>query len=223
MAKHIPDNGGAAFPRPTSVDHTSGDLTDGNRQVEEQQGMSLRDWFAGQALSGLIAAGSVPMPYQEGFEKGPTKAAQLAYIMADAMIQSRRPETFHPAEEAQLIQICNICGAPGAALDLSDKQQRCPRCYFRHHPDANPGQPTVATKTKNTVTIRQNYGNYPVVTRVFAYDPDQSRAFVLLKYQDGSQGIAELAEREMEALEADFNTFAELATELTKRAEFILR
>lgn len=49
-------------------------------------GMSLRDYFAGQALSGLLAscAGSDCGVYQE------EQAATLAYGIADAMLEKRR-------------------------------------------------------------------------------------------------------------------------------------
>lgn len=43
------------------------------------QQMSLRDWFAGQAISGLIAS---------GFDADQT--ARCAYVTADAMLAERR-------------------------------------------------------------------------------------------------------------------------------------
>lgn len=67
--------GGAAFPRPTS-------------DMPGQVGMHLRDYFAGQALVGLLAA------YAGGEERFPAdgKAAQWAYEYADAMIAHRSPK-----------------------------------------------------------------------------------------------------------------------------------
>ena len=46
-------------------------------------GMTLRDWFAGQALSGLLAseAGVAPYPYDW--------AAERSFILADAMLAAR--------------------------------------------------------------------------------------------------------------------------------------
>jgi hypothetical protein len=44
-----------------------------------QKGMSLRDWFAGQVISGNF--GHLPM--------GPIEKAKVAYAMADAMIAER--------------------------------------------------------------------------------------------------------------------------------------
>lgn len=61
MVKKIED-GGPAFP-----------LNNGR-----QEGMSLRDYFAGQALSGLCAHAGFPMDVEE--------LAGEAYELADAMI-----------------------------------------------------------------------------------------------------------------------------------------
>lgn len=71
-----PDDGGAAFPVLHSID--------GNwvrEPLEKYTGMSLRDWFAGQALAGLLST-------------GPNKAtcgafARDAYALADAMLSVR--------------------------------------------------------------------------------------------------------------------------------------
>lgn len=63
------NDGGPAFPAPASP---SG-LTDAS------PGMTLRDYFAGQALVGLLASGS----------RGPEAAASLAMSCADAMIAAR--------------------------------------------------------------------------------------------------------------------------------------
>ncbi len=50
-------------------------------------GMSLRDWFAGQALAGMCAADR----RWEGDEKSSAtdKSAQAAYSHADAMLKAR--------------------------------------------------------------------------------------------------------------------------------------
>lgn len=66
------DDGGPAFPQ----GHLDGPHVD-------PSGMSLRDWFAGQALAGLMAniniSGCNPDDY-----------AQLAYEYSDAMIAARK-------------------------------------------------------------------------------------------------------------------------------------
>lgn len=70
MAK---DHGGPAFPN----QNQHGD--------SDQVGMSLRDWFAGQALVGMLA--STAHPNANGPETQAAKGwAQMSYILADAMI-----------------------------------------------------------------------------------------------------------------------------------------
>lgn len=61
-----PDDGGAAFPL------VAGD--------QAQVGMSLRDWFAGQALVGLVS------------DEVTASAARSAYEYADAMLTERAKE-----------------------------------------------------------------------------------------------------------------------------------
>lgn len=82
------DDGGPAFPRPMSHD--------GNGSRAEafsaHEGMSLRDWFAGQALAGMLAdpdVGCTP----EHAHKFVGVVAIEAYQMADAMLAARKPKT----------------------------------------------------------------------------------------------------------------------------------
>lgn len=70
-----------AFPRPASVDTSSGTLPDGDTVISEQCGMSLREWFAGQALIGILA-------WQRDFS--PVEVGKLAYLHADAMLAARQ-------------------------------------------------------------------------------------------------------------------------------------
>jgi hypothetical protein len=55
----------------------------------EHYGIKLRDWFAGQALTGLLAH-----VFEDGGDFlhnfGPAAAAQQSYRMADAMIKARK-------------------------------------------------------------------------------------------------------------------------------------
>jgi hypothetical protein len=87
MAKKF--DGGPAFPRPCSEDRTQGDQPDGNRTQREQDGMNLRDWFAGKAMQGFLAsyAGCRPRP-PEGFPN-PDILAGDCYEFADAMLAER--------------------------------------------------------------------------------------------------------------------------------------
>ena len=48
------------------------------------QGMSLRDWFAGQALVGILSANP-----QDGSEDPLKTAATASYLVADAMLAAR--------------------------------------------------------------------------------------------------------------------------------------
>lgn len=68
------DDGGPAFPRPIAG------LVDGGVYYSADEGMSLRDWFAGQALIAIGAAA----PY--------TEVAAAAYAYADAMLRHRSSE-----------------------------------------------------------------------------------------------------------------------------------
>ena len=74
-----PNNGGPAFPHPGLADptfHARGDVS----------GMTLRDWFAGQALPGLIAG------YATAYGTPTHHRAEMvaeAYGFADAMLAAR--------------------------------------------------------------------------------------------------------------------------------------
>jgi len=63
------NNGGAAFPRP-----------------KYEPGMSLRDYFAGQALAGIASISA------DGFSLSEHDAASWAYQYADAMLKVRGAE-----------------------------------------------------------------------------------------------------------------------------------
>ena len=72
-------NGGPAFPRP--VGDTKSGLWNG-----VQDGMTLRDWFAGQSLAGLL---SNPGSRDGQFIKTAKDFAKYSYQAADAMIAER--------------------------------------------------------------------------------------------------------------------------------------
>ncbi|OCC05081.1 hypothetical protein BA190_09200 [Labrys sp. WJW] len=81
-------DGGAAFPLGLKGKVVfGGGRYDGAHVPEYQpihEGMSLRDWFAGQALAGLAA-----YPGREGERNEPHHFARWAYALADAMILAR--------------------------------------------------------------------------------------------------------------------------------------
>lgn len=62
------NDGGPAFP--------------GENEVHFFEGMSLRDWFAGQAMAGVLA--------NEGWSRD---IATIAYATADAMLAAREPRS----------------------------------------------------------------------------------------------------------------------------------
>ena len=75
------DDGGSAFPSTPLGD-------DGKPGGAHRFGMSLRDWFAGQALS------SIPLRSWDYLSSGDDKVkawATLAYAVADAMLAARSP------------------------------------------------------------------------------------------------------------------------------------
>lgn len=72
------NNGGAAFPRSASFPPGAGVLS----WNDEQDGMTLRDWFAGQALAGFLSNPTIGVT-------NPPKAANWAYAYADEMLEAR--------------------------------------------------------------------------------------------------------------------------------------
>mgnify|MGYP000194490858 CR=1 FL=1 len=68
--------GGPAFPNSGAYGHTGEYLPEG--------GMTLRDWFAGQAIGGLCAD-----PSNHQLFSGHGDAAINAYAIADAMLAAR--------------------------------------------------------------------------------------------------------------------------------------
>ena len=82
-----PNDGGPAFPCPANPDegHTSpitGEWVDTSEFAAASTGMTLRDWFAGQALAGLVTL-------ESRLDKEPAEDAALAYRIADAMLAAR--------------------------------------------------------------------------------------------------------------------------------------
>jgi hypothetical protein len=81
------NDGGPAFPMPSGWNGlTHHEEHHGN---DEQEGMSLRDWFAGMALQGYLAA-----PDDGAIARGnPAVVAEWAYGAADAMIAERKNQS----------------------------------------------------------------------------------------------------------------------------------
>ena len=76
------EDGGPAFPQ--------NDLSNYNIGPSDvcNEGMSLRDWFAGQIAAQTVARSSAPT--EEQLPEMFAKVARLSYQMADAMIAARK-------------------------------------------------------------------------------------------------------------------------------------
>jgi hypothetical protein len=87
------DDGGLAFPgkRNQQVgmvsDYGFSDDDSPTFAEVEHPGMSLRDWFAGQALVGQLAFSPPDDPYNKFHE--PEDVARMCYRFADAMLAAR--------------------------------------------------------------------------------------------------------------------------------------
>lgn len=86
-------HGGPAFPTFEMVEEYS----EGKQQYVSRphalSGMSLRDYFAGQALAGLLARSTMDVPHCEGCrpvaDDPGEHYADIAYRYADAMLAER--------------------------------------------------------------------------------------------------------------------------------------
>ena len=79
-------DGGPAFPR---APFTYADERALTWDVKEQHGMTLRDWFASQAMVGILSGGFADtVPHDD--VGGGSDLAYFAYQYADAMIAERQ-------------------------------------------------------------------------------------------------------------------------------------
>lgn len=80
------DNGGPAFPGAPSewIDHpVHGRINRADIGESPEPGMTLRDWFAGQVLSGFVQRPSYTHADAD-------TAAKFSYLYADAMLRARK-------------------------------------------------------------------------------------------------------------------------------------
>ena len=70
------------YPRLLAVTPTE----HGGTEFRSEMGMTLRDWFAGQALAGILASPSRQNEPAQGNDK---ILAEWSYLAADAMIAAR--------------------------------------------------------------------------------------------------------------------------------------
>lgn len=80
MSSKKKDSGGQAFPRAGF----SGPAGFG----KPEYGMNLRDWFAGQALAGMMA--NCDESGVNGWNGIELRASKVAYKFADAMLEARK-------------------------------------------------------------------------------------------------------------------------------------
>ena len=81
------DDGGPAFPQ-TAIINGNGEVVTSGMYFPEGPGMTLRDWFAGRAMQGML---SNPANYGSGHEwRDDATVAEQAYDIADDMIRERK-------------------------------------------------------------------------------------------------------------------------------------
>jgi hypothetical protein len=62
----------------------------GDCNMADVAGMDLRDWFAGQALNGLLSGPNAPKKSRnESAGQYATRVAEEAYLFAEAMLQEK--------------------------------------------------------------------------------------------------------------------------------------
>lgn len=111
------ETGGYAYPRTGFYPVTDGVANEDLAQVfsaatTPQSGMTLRDWFAGHALCGLLAWSP-----EEGHKQySPETAALIAYDMADAMIAERGPGGAARRDEPRAPKFDTTITPPGNEL-----------------------------------------------------------------------------------------------------------
>ena len=77
-------NGGRAFPRPVSVREHDGEAL---YTSYDQEGMTLRQWYAGQAVVGSAWTVNEGHRYPGGRDGEASRIAKEAFRLADAMLK----------------------------------------------------------------------------------------------------------------------------------------
>lgn len=89
------NNGGPAFPVLDREQQVEVTRADGTKELQNatvsQFGLTIRDWFAGQALCGMIAANDGPPNTSPHLM--PQIIARGSYMMADAMLAAREAKS----------------------------------------------------------------------------------------------------------------------------------
>lgn len=96
MSSKTIDDGGLAFPGTryqqvgTVADHGFSDDDTPTYGDVQHPGMSLRDWLASQAISGVIRQCATDLQFNSGGQSAEQYFAMKAYAIADAMIAARK-------------------------------------------------------------------------------------------------------------------------------------
>jgi hypothetical protein len=88
MSHKLIDTGGPAFPLPAFV-HPNTHAVESAASYTGEGGMTLRQWYAGMALQGMLASGVQDAVSQECGDI-PTRIAQHACRFADALIAAEK-------------------------------------------------------------------------------------------------------------------------------------
>lgn len=91
------NDGGPAFPQHLAFNPNNEAVTAG-MYFAEGPGMSLRDWFAGMALQGILAAQTEEGSFEYGSRNPPhdTWVPYTCYKLADAMLAARERVAENP-------------------------------------------------------------------------------------------------------------------------------
>lgn len=108
------DTGGPAFPHGPMGDSMTFEDGRTNHQYGAHPGMSLRDWFAGMAMSGMYANRNFDdMPLDE--------IAHVSYIQADEMLSAKEYEPVDDGDD-EWTDECPICKA------VDEDMRQCTIC-----------------------------------------------------------------------------------------------
>lgn len=81
-------NSEPAFPHSYKIPEPERPLTIGDTQTVH--GLSMRDWFAGQALAGMLMTGSANIDLIINGKTQKYNIPQAAFAIADAMLEARK-------------------------------------------------------------------------------------------------------------------------------------
>jgi hypothetical protein len=86
-------DGGPAFPNSKGTRQIIASSHESDRALEiVATGLSIRDWFAGYALQGMLASDELCeiLDGEQDYDARPIAAARRAYQYADAMLKARQ-------------------------------------------------------------------------------------------------------------------------------------